>query len=141
VPEGLRASCTATLGIDPVVAVAICNPDAGQLQVTYWQYADTDSMSTSYGGFVDQAQIERDSGTCLLDSGGTVTATTGSWPSENSYSAGGEPAGRYLCLIHGDSASVYWTDTQLNILSQATGAATEADRLVGFWLNEAGPIP
>ena len=54
------------------------------------------------------------------------------------------PTGRYLCVATGVEPAVvptiYWTDDRFNILSQASNVLGNYERLVEFWVGEAGPI-
>ena len=56
------------------------------------------------------------------------------------YSIGGSPVGRYFC-IERELPTITWTDDRLNIGAVAAASTGDSDRLVSFWLNEAGPIP
>ena len=109
--------------------------------MTYSAYPDAATMYADYDASVDRAQFDRDSGLCYqTNPDGTVTVTPTKWPSEHDYSVGGSPVGRYFC-IERELPTITWTDDRLNIGAVATASTGDSDRLVGFWLNEAGPIP
>ena len=139
VPEDIRASCVPGTSAAPVTALVSCTSADG-IAVDYALYEDIIGMYDEYDRIVGRAQIEPDSGTCYdQNSDGTLTATTDSWPSERIYSIADEPIGRYLCEPSGQG-SITWTDDRFDILSVATAPAGDLNRLVTFWVNEAGPV-
>ena len=139
-PEAIRPTCAAAVFAAPVVASVSCASGA-EIAVTYSAYPDSGAMYADYDASVDRAQFDRDSGLCYqTNPDGTVTATPTKWPSEHSYTVGGAAVGRYFC-IERDLPTVTWTDDRLNIGAVATASTGDFDRLVSFWLNEAGPIP
>jgi len=135
VPPELVATCVSTPGIAPALAIASCSQDEGELLVVYTLYETRDEMNAAYQGFVETAQIEPDTGDC---------ETSETWPSEHGYTIADVPTGRYLCIATGVEPAViptiYWTDDRFNILSQASDVLGNYDRLVEFWIGEAGPI-
>lgn len=140
VPEAIRPTCSAAEFTAPVVASVSCVSGA-EVAVTYSTYPDAGTMYVDYDASVDRAQFDRDSGLCYqTNPDGTVTATPTKWPSEHDYSVGDTPVGRYFCIERG-LPTVTWTDDRLNIGAVATASTGDFDRLVRFWLNEAGPIP
>jgi len=140
VPEAIRPTCTTAVFETPVVASVSCTSGA-EVAVTYSAYPDGTTMYVDYDASVDRAQFDHDSGLCYqTNPDGTVTATPTKWPSEHSYSIGGTAVGRYFC-IERDLPTITWTDDRLNIGAVATASTGDSDRLVSFWLNEAGPIP
>lgn len=140
VPETIRPTCTAAAFAAPVVASVSCISGA-EVAVTYSTYPDAGTMYVNYDASVARAQFDRDSGLCYqTNPDGTVTATPTKWPSEHDYSVGSTPVGRYFCIERG-LPTVTWTDDRLNIGAVATASTGDFDRLVSFWLNEAGPIP
>ena len=104
--------------------------DDGAIEVTYFQYDGQDSMFQAYEGFRLVSQIEPESGDCQ---------DPASWPAENGYNIGGQPAGRWLCTEALGQTTIYWTDDRLEILSQATHTTSDYARLVQFWIEESGP--
>jgi len=140
VPEAVRASCQATDPLEPVSASVSCSVGDGGITVEYAKYPDRDSMYGAYNQRVQIAEIETDSGLCYDGEGGTISATPSRWPAEHDYSIASTIIGRYLCLEL-DLPTIVWTDDRFNILSLATATTGDSDRLVAFWLNEAGPIP
>jgi len=140
VPEAIRDSCQASAPLEPVSAAVSCSVGDTGVTVEYAKYPDRGSMYGAYNERVRIAEIETDSGLCYLDESGLINATPGRWPAENDYSVGGSAAGRYLC-IELDLPTIAWTDDRFNIFSLATSTTGDHDRLVAFWLNEAGPIP
>jgi hypothetical protein len=140
VPEAIRPTCVAGAFTAPVVALVNCVSGI-EVTVTYSAYPDAGAMYADYDASVDRAQFDRDSGLCYqTNPDGTVTATPTKWPSEHSYTIGGDSAGRYFCIERG-LPTITWTDKRLNIGAVATASTGDFERLVGFWLNEAGPIP
>lgn len=140
VPETIRASCLPGEALDPVIASISCSVGDGAVTLDYIQYPDRDSMYAAYNARVGIAEIEAESGLCYDGDGGSIRATPGRWPAERGYSIADIVTGRYLCLEL-DLPTIAWTDDRLNILTLATAATGDSDRLVAFWLNEAGPIP
>ena len=112
----------------PATLVADCSGDGGAITVSYSEYPSTDTLATTLNALRVESGIDPDSGNC---------SNHASWPAEGVYSVSGPTAGRYLCTDVPGQPTIYWTDEQLLILSQASGP--DADRLVDFWLNEAGP--
>jgi hypothetical protein len=140
VPEAIRPTCTAGAFSAPVVASVNCLSGI-EVAVTYSAYPDSTAMYVDYDASVDRAQFDRDSGLCYqTNPDGTITATPTKWPSEHDYSVGDSPVGRYFCIERG-LPTITWTDDRLNIGAVATASTGDSDRLVSFWLNEAGPIP
>jgi hypothetical protein len=112
-----------------------------EIAVTYSAYLDAPSMYAEYNSSVDKAQFDRDSGLCYETSeDGSLTATVDKWPSEHGYTVSQDPAGHFFCIERG-LPTITWTDDRFNILGLATASTGDANRLVSFWLNEAGPIP
>jgi hypothetical protein len=115
--------------------MASCSADDGQLPVIYYLYATRDEMNATYDGFRETAQIEPDTGDCEFPE---------TWPSEHGYTIANEPVGRYLCIETGVDPQVvptiYWTDDRFNILSQASSSLGDYQRLIDFWVSEAGPV-
>jgi hypothetical protein len=139
VPEALRESCTPGAFVAPALALVNCTHE-GQISVIYSSYPDQASMTADYEAKVILAGIENSSGRCYhTNEDGTFTATTSRWPSENGYTVNDEPQGRYLCYELG-LPSIAWTDDGLYILGIASSSSGDVDRLVGFWVNEAGPF-
>ena len=100
--------------------------------VTYAPYGDANGMDAAYEQVFSRQQIDADSGSCEDPS---------TWPAESSYDVDGQAAGRRLCVDEDGFAVIYWTDDRLLILSTASSASADADALLEFWTNEAGPIP
>ncbi len=130
VPEPIRPGCFASPGTAPILAIASCTADSGEIVLTYFQYDGQQSMSTAYEGFRLISQIEPDTGSCN---------DPASWPAENDYTVSQQPAGRWLCTEALGSTTIYWTDSRLNILSAATHTTSDHARLVDFWVDESGP--
>ena len=142
VPEAIRASCQESVPLEPVSAIVSCSIGDGEITVDYLKYPDRDSMYAAYNERVRVTQIEIDSGRCYVSDGESITAAPGRWPAEQQYSVGGEPVGRYLCLgPPPEFPSINWTDERLLIMAVASSGPAFVDRLVAFWLMEAGPIP
>jgi len=142
VPEAIRGSCQETVPLEPVTAMVSCSPGDGEITVDYLRYPDRDSMYAAYNERVRVTEIERDSGRCYVSDDGSITASPGRWPSEQQYSVGGQQVGRYLCLgPPPEFPSINWTDDRLMIMAVASSGPAFVDRLVAFWLNEAGPVP
>jgi hypothetical protein len=132
VPDTIRAACSTGISTDgAALAVVNCVPSA-TVSVSYTQYADATSMDAAYEQIFSALQIDQDSGSC-------EDHTT--WPAESSYEVEGQPAGRRVCVDASGSATIYWTDDRLLILSTANSASADADALLEFWTNEAGPLP
>lgn len=130
VPTAIRPTCTVKMDDGPILARADCTADNGNIAVTYFQYDGYDSMFSKYDSYRITSEIEPDSGDCRNHD---------SWPTENGFNVGGQFAGRWLCTEALGPTSIYWIDNRLNILGQATQAVPEYERLVQFWLHEAGP--
>lgn len=130
VPTTFAETCVTTPGAAPILALATCTVDDGAIEVTYFQYDGQDSMFQAYEGFRLVSQIELESGDCQ---------DPASWPAENRYNIGGQPAGRWLCTEALGQTTIYWTDDRLEILSQATHTTSDYARLVQFWIEESGP--
>jgi len=140
IPEAVRPTCTPATFTTPVIAAVNCLSGA-EIAVTYSSYLDSGGMYAEYNASVDRAQFDHDSGLCYaVNDDGSLTATMDKWPSEHGYSVGGEPAGRFFCIERG-LPTITWTDDRLAILGLATASTGDANRLVTFWLNEAGPVP
>jgi hypothetical protein len=140
VPESLRGSCSPATGSAAVIARVTCPVDGGTIMVAYAAYADQAAMTADYEAQVIAAGIEDASGRCYNTNGdGTFSATKSRWPSENGYTINDESVGRYLCYESG-TPTVAWTDDRLYILAVATTSSTDVDRLITFWVNEAGPF-
>jgi len=138
VPDIIRSSCLPTDFLEPILAMVSCAVGDGQITVEYARYPDADSMYAAYNDRVRVVQIETDSGLCFTSEGGTITATQNRWPAEHPYNVDGLPVGRYLC-VNTELPTISWTDDRLLIMG-VTSAGTEVmDRLVAFWVNEAGP--
>ena len=138
VPESIRPSCLPTDFLEPLLAMVSCALGDGQVTVEYAKYPDADSMYAAYNDRVRVAQIETDSGLCFTSDGGAITATPNRWPAEHPYNVDGLPVGRYLC-VNADLPTINWTDDRLLILGVTSAGAEVMDRLVDFWVNEAGP--
>jgi hypothetical protein len=130
VPEPLVPTCTVTAGDSPILALATCSADDGNIALTYFQYDGYDSMFSAYEGFREASQIEPDTGDCQDHA---------SWPTENGFNINGQLAGRWLCTEALGATSIYWTDNRLNILSVATQTNVDIARLVEFWVSDSGP--
>jgi len=130
VPSQIAGSCFPSPGAEPILAQATCSADDGAIELTYFLYDSDESMFLAYEGSRLISEIEPSTGSCS-------DPTT--WPAENGYTIGGQPAGRWLCTEALGEASIYWTDTRLNILSQATHTTADYARLLDFWINESGP--
>jgi hypothetical protein len=121
--------------VAPALAIASCSQDEGELLVIYTLYGTRDDMNLAYQGFLDAAQIEPDTGDC---------ETPETWPSERSYNINEVPIGRFLCVTVGVEPlaipNIYWSDDRFNILSQVSHVLGDYDRLIEFWVGEAGPI-
>lgn len=139
VPEGIRGSCLPTDFLEPIVAMVSCVIGDGEITVDYAKYPDQDSMYAAYNDRVRVAEIETDSGLCFTSDTGTISATPNRWPAERPYNIGGLPVGRYLCVFP-DLPSINWTDDRLLILGVASAGPAFVDRLVTFWVNDAGPF-
>lgn len=140
VPEGIRDSCLPTDFLEPILAMVSCVIGDGGVTVEYTRYLDLDSMYAAYNDRVLLAQIETDSGLCFTSDGGTISATPNRWPAEHPYNVDGLPVGRYLC-VNAEQPSINWTDDHLLILGVASAGPEVVDRLVAFWVNDAGPMP
>jgi hypothetical protein len=141
VPEALRGTCTTASFEDPALALATCMADGGAITVNYTLYPDQPSMAAVYDAAVIATGIDDSSGRCYnRNEAGHVEATTSRWPAENGYTIQDEPVGRYLCSDDGTIATLTWTDDQLYILARATAAKAGVDRLISFWIDEAGPV-
>lgn len=139
IPAALRATCT-TSSPQHALAAAECSPQQGGLTVRYTLYPDAESMDAAYSTIAAQAQIEPDTGSCFVaQANGSVSATPDSWPSEQQYKVDGLPAGRYACLVLANQPTIAWSDERLDILGQASATSGDYDRLVTFWLRDAGP--
>ena len=141
VPEGIRDSCLPTDFLEPVLATVSCVIGDGEITVDYAKYPDLDSMYAAYNDRVRVAEIETDSGLCFTSDTGTISATPNRWPAERPYDVDGLPVGRYLCVSPAGFPSINWTDDGLLILGVASSGPAFADRLVTFWVNDAGPVP
>jgi hypothetical protein len=130
VPNEIVDSCTTTTGEGKVLARAKCSARDGKIEVTYFLYADFDSMFATYEGFREASQIERNSGNCN---------NPASWPAESDFAISGEPSGRFLCTEASGATTIYWTDSRLNIFSEATDTESDHARLVAFWVHDSGP--
>lgn len=138
-PEGIRDSCFPTDFLEPVLATVSCVIGDGEITVDYEKYPDLDSMYAAYNDRVRVAEIETDSGLCFTSDGGTISATPNRWPAERPYNVDGLPVGRYLC-VNAIGPSINWTDEGLLILGVASAGPAFVDRLVTFWVNDAGPV-
>ncbi len=132
VPPQIRDTCFVSVpgGGSTILALATCSADDGNIALTYFQYDSYDSMFLPYEGFRMASQIEPDTGDCNDHD---------SWPAENGFNIGGQPAGRWLCTEALGATTIYWTDNRLNIMSQATQTVPDYARLVDFWVHESGP--
>lgn len=130
IPTEIVDTCSADPGSAPIVVLAVCTADDGAIELTYFQYDSQESMFQTYEGYRLTSEIEPDTGSCS-------DPTT--WPAENDYNIGGQPAGRLLCTEALGQTSIYWTDDRLDILSQATHTTADYARLVEFWESESGP--
>jgi hypothetical protein len=140
VPERLRASCEEGEVQATLLAVALCHTEDGVISVEYYTYVSNDEMYVSYNELFHGAEIDADSGRCYEGGREETTATQSKWPAEHAYSVNNEPIGRYLCMDLDDGPGVIWTDDRSNVLGIVKALDGGADRLVRFWLNEAGPI-
>ncbi len=141
VPEGIRGSCLPTDFLEPIVAMVSCVIGDAEITVDYVKYPDLDSMYAAYNERVRITEIETDSGLCFTAEGGAISATPNRWPAERLYNVAGQPAGRYLCVGPPPGfPSINWTDDRLTILGVASSGPAFVDRLVTFWVNDAGPI-
>lgn len=142
VPEAIRGSCLPSDTLEPVIAIVSCSIGDGEVTVDYIKYPDRDSMYAAYNDRVRVTEIETDTGLCFTSDGGTIRATPNRWPAEHRYSVGEQPVGRYLCLgPPPEFPSINWTDDRLMIMAVASSGPAFVDRLVSFWVTEAGPIP
>jgi hypothetical protein len=130
IPLKIEPSCFVQTGDNNIVAVAVCSSDEENIQLSYFQYDSYESMFSAYEGFRMTSQIEPDSGDCNDHD---------SWPAEAGFNINGQAAGRWLCTEALGQTTIYWTDTRLNILSQATQTVPDYPRLVDFWVHESGP--
>jgi hypothetical protein len=141
VPEALRPSCAPASFEQPILAIVSCTADGGAITVTYTLYADQPSMAAVHDAAVIAVGIDDSSGRCYnRNDAGEVAATTSRWPAENGYTIQDEPVGRYLCHDDGTTATLTWTDDRLYILARANSSIAMVDRLISFWIDEAGPI-
>ena len=142
IPADVRSGCAVQPVGQPALATVSCSAEDGALDVTYTLYADQLSMGAVYEASVIGAGIEDNSGRCYnKDDAGQLVATKSRWPSENGYTVNDESAGRYLCFDNSGTPTITWTDDRSSILGVATSAAENVDRLVNFWVDEAGPTP
>jgi hypothetical protein len=132
IPPDIRDSCFVSEpgGGSTIIALATCSVDEGNIALTYFQYDSHDSMYLPYDGYRLASQIEPDTGDCNDHD---------SWPAENAFNIGGQPAGRWLCTEALGQTQLFWTDDRLNILSQATQTEPDYPRLIDFWVRESGP--
>lgn len=130
IPLPIEPFCIVEPNSGPLVASASCSVDGGNIQVRYLQYADHDSMFAKYDSYRLASQIEPGTGDCNDHD---------SWPAENGFNISGQPAGRWLCTEALGATTIYWIDSRLNILSQATQTVPDYARLVDFWVHESGP--
>jgi hypothetical protein len=140
VPERLRESCQETGFETPLRAATVCHTEDGAISVAYYTYSSADEMYVSYNELFHDAQIDADSGRCYEGGREETTATQNKWPAEHGYSIDDQPIGRYLCMDLSDGPGVIWTDDRFAILGIVKALDGGADRLVRYWLNEAGPI-
>lgn len=141
VPEAIRDSCQPSEPLEPVIAVVSCSVGDGEVTVDYSKYPDLDSMYAAYNAVVGIQEIDTDSGLCFTSPGGTSSATIGRWPAEHTYTVDGLMAGRYLCADPPPGLpSINWTDDRLMILGVTSAGPAFVDRLVTFWVNDAGPV-
>lgn len=141
VPEALRDSCQ-PMGQDVSVLAGVeCSIDDGAISVRYFKYESSEKLRETYEAMFRSAEIDADSGRCYEIDGDTITATADNWPAEHGYSVGQQPVGRYLCFEVADGFDVYWSDERFDIIGIAQASGDNLDRLVQFWLNEAGPLP
>jgi hypothetical protein len=141
VPEALLASCQPTGPDTSVLAGIECSIDDRSISVRYFLYESNDNVHQTYDAMFRTAQIDADSGRCYDVDGQTISATPNKWPAEHAYSIDQQPVGRYLCFEVRDGFDVYWTDERFAIIGIAQASGDNLDRLVRFWLNEAGPVP
>ena len=132
IPAAIQPTCLTTPGTAPILARADCNADDGDIQIGYLMYDSEQSMLEDYEGYRLISGIEPSSGNC------TDPRT---WPAENPYGVAGRPAGRWLCTEATGETTIYWTDDQLQILSQASHVLEDQARIIDFWVREAGPYP
>jgi hypothetical protein len=130
IPGEIVGSCASATGEGKVLARAKCSARDGNIGVTYFLYADHDSMFATYDGFRVASEIEPNSGNC------NKPAT---WPAESDFAISGRVSGRFLCTEALGATTVYWTDNRLNIFSQATDIESDYARLVDFWVHDSGP--
>jgi hypothetical protein len=140
VPERLRESCEAADIQPSLLAATVCHSDDGVISVEYYTYTSQDDMYVNYNELFHGAQIDADSGRCYEGGRDETTATQNKWPAEHEYSTNEQPVGRYLCMDLTDVPGIIWTDDRSNVLAIVKALDGGADRLVRFWLNEAGPI-
>jgi hypothetical protein len=141
VPDAVLASCQPTAPDVSVLAGIECSIDDGAISVRYFLYESNDNVHQTYDAMFRTAEIDADSGRCYDVDGQTINATPNKWPAEHAYSVDQQPVGRYLCFEVRDGFDVYWTDERFAIIGIAQASGDNLDRLVRFWLNEAGPVP
>lgn len=130
VPAAIAPTCEMSPGAEPILALATCSADDGAIEVSYFLYDGDTSMNQAYEGYRLVSGIEPSTGRC---------SDPATWPAENGYTIGDQPAGRWLCTEALGETTIYWTDVRLNILSQATHTTSDYGRLVEFWEGESGP--
>jgi hypothetical protein len=134
VPSAITDSCSPAEEYDDELAVAQanCSADDDKIYVSYMLFLDQPSMQTAYDSQVSFWNITPDTGSCN---------SADSWPGESSYTIGGQPAGRWLCIeIY---STIHWTDDRVNILSNTASfdGSVDRDGILEFWTNDAGPNP
>jgi hypothetical protein len=141
VPEAVVPSCQPTEADVSVQAGVECSIDEGAMSVRYFKYESTEKLRDTYDAMFHSAQIDADSGRCYEVGADRISATPNKWPAEHGYSVAEQPVGRYLCFEVAAGFDVYWSDERFDIIGIAQTSGDNLDRLVQFWLNEAGPLP
>lgn len=129
VPENHRDACRPDLRHDDVDALmsVTCDLPNG-ITVVYTQLDSEEAVADRYTSRLEIASVDWDTGDC-----------SGELPGEESYSIGGEPAGRLVCYDSYGTDSFHWTHDASSIYSQAL-LEGDPDALWSWWASESGPI-
>jgi hypothetical protein len=112
-----------------------CTPTTVSVSyVEYFQFDNRTSLNNDYQNVLTNNSITSDSGSAQCSTG---------TPSESAYTVDGVDKGRVVCFLDrkDGTATVWWTDSDRNILVLASRNDTDLLALGQFWTNgEASPV-
>ncbi len=145
VPKGLRDTCA----VPPIEAEALgglyrnrlylrtvlfCEAGGG---VTTYYFADFQTRASAQA-YLDAHEFQVDEEVPRVESESADCEGTGTWSRRST----GRSAGDYLCYFADDGAVfIIWTDRRQGIAVVAAREDGDADKLLQFYADEAGPLP